>query len=296
MKAPITSRQWEQLSAYLDKKLSPKDQNAIEAQLASNPELKKALNEIKQIKGILRSVPAKRIHRNFTLSTAQVKPARRLVLVPVFRYASLAASLALVALLAVEFLPGLLNLSAFAPKAAQAPMMMAASAEQQPTETPPLIIWNGYAPGPSGGAEGKGGGGNAYGIGGGAASNVFLTPTPEPSPTSESETVAAPQILEVQPPVSATPAPTSAPERQALQPTQPPSAQDQMQKSSEGPFLGIQPTEMQGMIATAPAAAPAPLRQAPSGFHFSLLNYVEVGLAVLAVGFIVTALFLRKRT
>jgi hypothetical protein len=296
MKAPITPRQWELLSAYLDGKLSGKDLDLIQAQLYTSPELKKALSEIKQLKRILRSMPVKRVRRNFTLTAAQAQPGRRSIFVPVFRFASLAASLALIALLAIEFLPGLFNLSAAAPKASEAPMLMASAAEQQPTELPPVIIWNGYVPNSTGtgnmvGAEGKGGGG-----GGGIVSGITaITPTPAPSISSEIVPVTPPEPLGVQPPISPTPAPTSTSVERTL-PTEAPPSADQAQKSANGPFLGIQPTEVQGQIATVPASAAVQEQPSATQLRFSLLNYIELGLAILAIGFIVVAFFLRKRS
>lgn len=295
MKAPITPRQWQRLSAYLDKKLSAKDQKVIEKQLASDPALKKALADLKQIKSILRSVPDKRVRRNFTLTVAQAKPVRRSLLAPVFRYASFAAGLALIAMLMVDFLPGLFNLSFAASKAAEAPMMMAAPAEVQATELPPLILWNGVASQPQGVVEGKGGG-NGNGIGGGTVMGAIPTPTPVPASALESAPVTISGVHEAEQPASATPAATSVFEERAFQATGAPSAADQVQKSSAGPLLGIPPTEIQGEIATAPAVATGTLRETEPGFRLSVLNYFEIGLAVLAVGLLVTAFFLRKRS
>lgn len=294
MKAPITPRQWERLSAYLDKKLSVKNQNDLEKQLASNPALKKALNEIKHIKGILRSVPDKRVRCNFTLTAAQARPERRSVLVPVFRYASLAASLALIALLVVEFLPGLFKLSFAAPKSAEAPMMMAAPDEVQPTASTPLILWNDTGSQSQGVVEGKGGG-NGNGIGGGVAVEAIYTPTPVPVPALESAPVTASGVPEAEQPVSVTPAPTTVMQERSVQATAAPPAADQAEQSSAGPLLGIPPAGSQGEIATAPFVEATRVQKTPSGFHFSLLNYIEAGLVIVALGLFVAAFFLRKR-
>jgi len=43
MKAPITTRQWELLSVYLDGKLTDSQKAGVESQIATNPDLKKAL-------------------------------------------------------------------------------------------------------------------------------------------------------------------------------------------------------------------------------------------------------------
>lgn len=283
MKAPITMKQWELLSAYLDGKLSEKDKKSVEIEIASNPELKKALTEITNLKGILRSVPLKRVRRNFTITAAQAKPARRSFIVPVFRFASLASAVALVALLVVQFAPGLFSLPGASKAAESAPMAMAvAPASESPTALPPIILWNGYYPSATGGAEGKGGGGGG-GYGGGPAvggGSGQITPTPVNPPT----------LLGGQPPLTPTPVPTATPTQTPVVST------DQQRSLSDGPFLGIQPTEVQGqIIAEAPLENTTPLRQ-PTVFHITLINYFEAGLALLAVGFLVTALLLRRRS
>jgi len=84
MKAPITTRQWELLSVYLDGKLTDSQKAGVESQIATNPDLKKALNELRSLKRTLHSVPVKHLRRNLTLMAEQVQPVRSAALAALF--------------------------------------------------------------------------------------------------------------------------------------------------------------------------------------------------------------------
>lgn len=282
MKRANNSRQWEQFSAYVDGKLTTNENKNIEALLVSHPELQKTIDQIKQLKTILRSIPVKNIRRNFTLGADHARHARKSRIAPIFSYASLATGLVLIALLAIQFIPGLISLPTALKSAEVAPIMMAVAPAESPTALPPLILWNGYYPSATGGAEGKGGGGGAgygYGGGGGGGSGQIV---PTATPVS-------PEIMPVYPPVAETPVPTPTPF-----PTEPATTLDQAQLAA-GPFLGIQPTQNQGKIIEQPNETRSVNKPQPSGFGLNVLNYVEIGLAALVVGFVITALVLRKR-
>jgi anti-sigma factor RsiW len=70
MKTQITPRDWETLSAYLDDQLSAPDRREIENSLVNNPELRQSLEELRQTRMILRSLPKLRAPRNFTLTAS----------------------------------------------------------------------------------------------------------------------------------------------------------------------------------------------------------------------------------
>jgi hypothetical protein len=112
MRAQLSNRDYENLSAYLDGQLAPGEQNRLEERLKTRPELKQALEEMTRTRAMLRAAPRRRAPRNFTLTPAMVgdhKRARRAGwftgLFPTLSFASAVATLALILSLAFEFLP-----------------------------------------------------------------------------------------------------------------------------------------------------------------------------------------------
>jgi len=149
MKTP-TWRDAENLSAYLDGKLSGADRTRLETRLRSEPELKEVFDDLRQARDILRKTPRRGTPRNFILTPKMAgirPPVPRLV--PALSWASAVATLAFLVTMGAGLLGQL------APGAA-APMMAAAPAT------------------------------GGYGIGGGPAAtqppsldNALATPTPE---------------------------------------------------------------------------------------------------------------------
>jgi len=68
MKNQIKSRDLEVLSAYLDGQLASREQTRLETRLKSDPDLQSALEELRQTRNMLRSLPKLRVPRNFTLT------------------------------------------------------------------------------------------------------------------------------------------------------------------------------------------------------------------------------------
>ncbi len=91
-KYPITPRDYEQLSAYLDDNLSLTARKKLENRLRQEPRLAAELDDIRQLRFVLRSLPRYRAPRNFTLSKqmAAVHPVERVA--PVFGFVSALAS------------------------------------------------------------------------------------------------------------------------------------------------------------------------------------------------------------
>jgi anti-sigma factor RsiW len=113
MRAHITDRDYENLSAFLDGQLAPSDQKKLEERLRTRPELQQALEELTRTRALLRSAPRRRAPRNFTLTPAMVGERRQARgggwfagLFPTLSFASALATLALVLALAFELLPG----------------------------------------------------------------------------------------------------------------------------------------------------------------------------------------------
>lgn len=104
MTSPPAFRDIEQLSAYLDGMLSRSEAEAIEARLAASRELSDALLELRQARDLLRRLPARRAPRNFTLSPRMVGSKPPLPhSYPVFRFATVAASVLLFLTFATNF-------------------------------------------------------------------------------------------------------------------------------------------------------------------------------------------------
>ena len=194
MKEP-TFHDVEQLSAYLDGRLSPKENARLQARLAASPQLQDLLQDLSQSRELLRSLPQRRSPRNFTLSPqrAGIRPPLPRAY-PVLR---LASGLAL-ALFAFTFLANFIRLpvASSATLAAQAPadtarVGLAPMATAAPTQAP-------------------------------QASGGEFSPTPTPE---MGIALAPPQPTSVPPGLGAGPAPTEAPTSAAAAakaaPTQP---------------------------------------------------------------------------
>jgi anti-sigma factor RsiW len=116
MNSQLSSRDWEYLSAYLDRQLKPKEITSLEARLSVDPVLSAALGELQRTRDALRNLPRMRAPRNFTLTPKMVgqrsslrqrsllraRPAVRLA--PVFGFASALATFLLVLVIAGDFL------------------------------------------------------------------------------------------------------------------------------------------------------------------------------------------------
>lgn len=104
----ISSRDWEDLSAYLDGELTPRERSRLESRLEARAELRAALEELRRTRMVLRSYPRVRAPRNFTLTPqmAGIRTDRRptLQLFPVMRLTAVLASLLFVFIVLGDFL------------------------------------------------------------------------------------------------------------------------------------------------------------------------------------------------
>ena len=171
-------RDVEKLSAYLDGQLKPSEIARLEARLQTDPELASALKNLREARGVLRSLPQRRAPRNFTLTPKMVgekPPMPRSY--PVFRFATVLATLLLFFTFATNFM---------APRLART-----------------------AAPVP----YGIGGGGG----GGDAESEMALETAPQELPEAEfSKEAGAEPALEAPAPAEGEPAPTMMPTPPAL--------------------------------------------------------------------------------
>ena len=104
MKNSISKRDWETISAYLDRQLSQREQARFESRLYNDRQLQAALDDIRRTRQVLRGAPRLRAPRNFLLTPEIAgNPVRIPRLAPVFGWASAVASFLLVLVLVGDF-------------------------------------------------------------------------------------------------------------------------------------------------------------------------------------------------
>lgn len=138
MDKTLSARDRQALSAYLDDELSQRERRRLEAKLARDPQLKAALEEMRELRRLLRSLPEVRAPRNFTLTPEMVGERSWLArwlpsfsLAPSLSWASALATLMLVLVLLGDASGVITGRLAF-PVAQQAPQAtsMAVTAEE----------------------------------------------------------------------------------------------------------------------------------------------------------------------
>ena len=117
MKNQIKSRDWEALSAYLDGQLSNREHTHLQTRLKSDPDLQSALEDLRQTRSVIRSLPKLRVPRNFRLTPEMVGIKRDTTrFIPVLRLASVLAMVLLAFVFIGDFMllsaPGTQQLSA----------------------------------------------------------------------------------------------------------------------------------------------------------------------------------------
>lgn len=102
MANPISPRDLQLISEYLDGALSPKERSRLQARLRTTPELQEAYEGLLRTRHVLHSLPVRRVPRNFTLTPAMVgrQAAALPQAFPVLRFASVLAVILLVVVLA----------------------------------------------------------------------------------------------------------------------------------------------------------------------------------------------------
>lgn len=129
-----TPQDFDRLSAYLDDQLAPADKAGLEQRLAREPKLKATLDELRVNVRLLRSLPALKPPRNFTLTRAQAPARPRFQLFPALRFATALASLAFIVVLAADWWT-LNQMGASQAAPTESEMMVADVAVTQPTLT-----------------------------------------------------------------------------------------------------------------------------------------------------------------
>lgn len=298
MTPEITPRDWEAISAYLDDQLAPKERQKLEARLERESHLRRTLEELRQMKQVLRAQPVMRAPRNFTISPqmAGIRQGARTGYspFPLLRLASVLAAVFFVLLVAGDLV----------------------SSRLQPASVARVKGWEIF---------GRGGGG---GGGGGevpppqavqVVTEEVAAEQPAATIAAEVETVAkavevtvtqaitegvtlalmptATPILEAQ----TAPADTS----QALTPTPEPTMLAMpIEEPSPTPELAVEPTapdvgaeeKLQQEPGEAAIASPAPLPPEAGALQISLVRILQILLALLAVGAGIAAYLARRST
>ncbi len=95
MKNQLSSRDYVQISAYIDNELSAKDRAKFELRLKTEPELNRELREISKTRQMIHNLPKLRAPRNYYIKPAAVPVRPDLRLAPVFGVVSAIASILL---------------------------------------------------------------------------------------------------------------------------------------------------------------------------------------------------------
>ncbi len=317
MKPQLTPKDWQLLSEFLDGQLSEREQARLEQRLNKQPELQTALDDMRQMRSVLRAVPRRKVPHNFTLTHAMVaeqqQTSRFLRWIPALSLSSALATLILVVSLLLGGAPALTG----APQVAQAPQQELAMTQQksadlsaQQTEGP-IILWNGQ----NGAATGLGGGGGSGGDGrGGGPDLPPQVALPGEQPNLLEQPQAGAKAAPAEP--AGTPLPNDTLEAPAAgmmaMPTPTPEGEAAPQALAEapsaapiegsGPILGVAPKDEQGQITTVtPSQAfvqPEQLasEQPPEARRFSALLAAQIALVLIAIAAGLGAILLRIRS
>ncbi|MCB2214130.1 hypothetical protein KQH50_01920 [bacterium] len=265
-----TDRDLRLLSAYLDGELKESQKRKLEQRLAEDTALRERLDNLRKTKSMLSWLPRVPAPRNFTLTPEMVTVRRKKrPLLLSLRWASSVAAILMVVLFSFELLSG--NALLAGPSQKSAPVMDEASYAAETTPQP-LILWG--APGVGGEAIGRGGGSGEGDLQANEEPMMEIAPPPEDEvgelPTPAEETVEEAQ-----------PAPMES-EEESL---------DTARSDGDSPILGIN-TDQGGDVVTTSEDTP---RNANLLANLSLIRWVEIILAIVAVGGGIAFLILRKR-
>jgi len=276
MKAQGRTKDWLVLSAYLDGELNAREKEKLEQRLRASAQLREQLSQIRTTRSMIRSLPRKKVPRNFVLSPEMVTQRKSTGWLPLMGLTSAASAILALVLLFFQFAPGfLLNTQSFAAKNAEEVAMFAEAESADAVRkggTPEIIYWGG--PPSQEIAAGKGGGGADEEIVPNQSAPLFeIAPAEEApleamgAPAEEAPQMEAPELApapEEVPPAEPTPEMlTTSPEMQesteesltAPQPAQGVTGEEGAVEPLN-PILGIRPTEETGQMLITPENVP----------------------------------------
>jgi hypothetical protein len=240
----LSKRELIQLSAYLDGELSEREVRQLESRLKKDPELQRALEELNATSRLLAALPAVRPTRNFTLSPEMAGVRRGWSLYPVFRLATVVATVAFAVLVGADALLSQSLMRAMAPGAdsrelAEAPL------EQAPEEA----LGQEFAPLEK------------------VEEEEEALQEPLPTVVLETEQEAPAAVVEEAP--TSCPECTPAPEKESMG-----MREDEGDRASPTAAPAFTPT---------PAPSPEPVREVAEPTPFPPIRFVEIGLGLLAI-------------
>lgn len=296
----MTDRDYELISAYIDSRLSPSENDRVKARVKSDPQFKQILDELTYTRRLLQALPQKRAPRNFTIASEKLSvPRRALWLQPALSFVSIASAVLLVVFSSSYLLGGARTSAPKVPAPESA--MLAAEDATITAEAPVIINWNpvlGMGGGGDGTYSGGVGGGGAGGpgwdisdtaVGGGAPDegedslreSIEATEIPaEPATESPEQPAPLPEVAAV----------TKEPEISSLAEPQEVSPADSTADDDLSTLiLGIPDEEVQGQMI---AKEQAPVeREASQPFPRTMIMIISGVVAILAGA---VALFLRR--
>jgi len=262
----LPPRDLEELSAYLDGELAPRARARLEARLQTNTELKQALEELRMVRGALRSLPQAAAPRRFTLTPEMAGLAPRRRRYPIMQLATVLAAAAFLLTVGVDALLVSGPLAARQLAAAPEALVMQEAARDQAmgaAELPPAHVAEGNLGGTTPAVQEEEGEAPVNDAGSlltptlavGAAWKAVGTEVPSTSP-------GAPEALAAAPPAEATPEPATADEVEGEPPLPTPTAEPEMT-----------------MEIPAPPPEPAPIERSP----YPWVRALEISLAGLTI-------------
>ena len=281
MSIKLSPQEWQLISSYLDHQVSAEEKTAVETRLEQDARFRQAFDGLQRTRALLRSAPARKAPRSFTLTREMVAPKPLARWLPVFNWGSITASaVAVILFFTTNLLPNLGMAYRIAPMAAEAPAAAVemASPDTAPAEDSnynrsPIIQW-GAPPvyGIGGGGGGDGSSETIVGGKGGGPESVPVGPLSNGAP--EGTTVDLP------------PTPQDQPLTPEMMPTQ-------IEPLPGNPILGLPAPETAGKEIN-PAGYPAYSDEADRQ-PFPAANLIAAVLAFLAVLLAIAALLVRKQ-
>ncbi len=275
------NRDVEQLSAYIDLRLSTAEKTKVETRLENDPAFKELFTELTYTRRLLQALPKKRAPRNFTLSADFAgSPRRTPWLQPALSFVSVAAALMLVVVFTSSYLLG--GAKNAAPAAAPQAAELRAMEDSAEATTPPIINWNPML--------GMGGGGDdpyAGGVGGAGGPGWDVTASDVESELAPAEELPVEPDLLPEEPVD---------EEAPLTALAVPESEDPTLKTIEGDdlstlILGVPGEESQGEILPSAADQAEMEHESRTGLPVIPIMIISGIIAVLAG---VTAILLRR--
>jgi hypothetical protein len=288
MKTQLSPHDWTLLSSYLDGQLPARQKKHLDERLSTSVDLRLGLEELRQMRQVLRSTPRRKVPHHFTLTHAMFaeNAPRPNLWRPVFSISSLVSLLMLTCLFMSKFVP----LGASAPRM-DAPQMQVVEKVVEAQPTAEIIQW-GVSPGQGGGGsevDGKGGAG-PLSMQVDSPQDFAATMAPEPQVTESLPSDQTLTFAEKSMDMTATLEPIVTPTVVVDLEKPPARVGESGNEPTVGPLiLGIPPMEEQGILMKTeqPASTPLPLRKLPSLTIIEvalLLVTLSTGLAALLVG------------